>query len=203
MALNDPPERDKKAADRPAPAAAAKTFSGEAEKQRLKLSERNSGSAVSALGARLDIRKLSVDSARKSLRFIAHRCEIGEAGLRVTLVSGEARQIPFASIAGVVVRQLPVDPPWDGALILDIVPAPETAAEPVRIFATTVMNYAAIPGGASSSRLDNTRRFTAFLAERCPGATLDEPTLTFMRGPRAPLRFVNVTQFLEYDLIYG
>ncbi len=186
-----------------AAASPMKTLSGDAEKLRLTLTGRNpTGSQATALGRSFEVKKLGVDSVRKSLRFIVHRCEIADAGLRVTLPSGEARSIPFAGIVGVIARQLPLDPPWDGALILDVVPSIEVSPEPVRIFATTVVNYASIPGGASASRLDNTRRLAAFLQERCPAAVLDDATQEFMRGPKGPLRFASMTQFIEYDIAY-
>jgi len=189
----------------PPSAQAAKTLSGEAEKLRLKLTERNSAAApVSAVGRRLDVKVATgVDEAKKSIRFIAHRCDIGEAGLRVTLASGEVRELAFGQIIGIVARQLPPDPPWDGALILDIVPSKDLTREPVRIFGTTVVNYAAIPGGGTTSRLDNTRRLIAFLRERAPAAVLDEATQEFVRGPKVPQRFANMTQFIEYDATYG
>jgi hypothetical protein len=123
--------------------------------------------------------------------------------LRITLPNGGIRSLPFAGIKAVVVRQLPLDPPWDGALILDVVPETDHGPEPVRIFATTVVNYAAIPGGASTSRLDNTRRFVTFLKEQCPAVVLDTSTEEFMRGPRGPLRFATMTQFIEYDIVYS
>ncbi|MBP9948328.1 MAG: hypothetical protein KBH14_18115 [Vicinamibacteria bacterium] len=189
----------------PRPAQVAKTLSGEAEKLRLKLSERNSAAApVSAVGRRLDVKVATgVDAAKKSIRFIAHRCDIGEAGLRVTLASGDMREVAYGEIIGIVARQLPPDPPWDGALILDIVPSKELTGEPVRIFGTTVVNYAAIPGGGTTSRLDNTRRLIAFLRDRSPAAVLDEATQEFVRGPKVPQRFANMTQFIEYDATYG
>lgn len=180
-----------------------KTLSGDAERLRLTLTGRNpSGTQATALGQTFEVKKLGVDSARKSLRFIVHRCEITEGGLRITLPSGGIRAIPFTGIVGVVVRQLPLDPPWDGALIMDLVPAAELGPDPVRIFATTVVNYAAIPGGASTSRLDNTRRFATFLKDQCPGLVLDDATQEFMRGPRGPSRFATMTQFIEYDIVY-
>jgi hypothetical protein len=64
-----------------------------------------------------------------------------------------------------------------------------------------MVNYAAIPGG-NTNRLDNTRRLTAFLRDRCPGATLDPATEEFVRGPKVPQRFANMTQFIEYDSTY-
>ncbi len=186
-----------------APAPAARTLSGEAEKLRLKMSERQApATAITGTGRTIAARgPAGVDAARKSLRFIAHKCEIGESGLRVTLPSGEARGIPFDQVTAIVARQLPPDPPWEGALLLDIVPSKSASPEPVRIFGSTIVNYAAIPGG-NTNRLDNTRRLTAFLHDRCPGATLDAATEEFVRGPKVPQRFANMTQFIEYDSTY-
>lgn len=188
----------------PAAPPAARTLSGEAEKLRLKMSERQAtATAVTGTGRTITAKgPAGVDAARKSLRFIAHKCEIGESGLRVTLPSGEARDVPFDQVTAIVARQLPPDPPWEGALILDIVPSKTTSPEPVRIFGSTIVNYAAIPGG-NTNRLDNTRRLTAFLKDRCPGATLDAATEEFVRGPKVPQRFANMTQFIEYDANYN
>lgn len=197
----DPPAAPATAV-RPAP---AKTLSGDAEKLRLQMSERIAApSAVSATGRRVETKgPAGVDAARKSLRFIANRFEVGEEGFRAVLPSGAARDIRYDQVAAVVARQLPPDPPWEGAFIVDVVPTREASPEPVRIFGNTVVNYAAIPGGNSSSRLDNTRRLTAFLRDRCPNATLDEATQEFVRGPKVPQRFANMTQFIEYDATYG
>ncbi len=186
-----------------APPPAARTLSGEAEKLRLKMSERQApATAVTGTGRAVASKgPTGVDAARKSLRFIAHKCEIGETGLRVTLSSGEAREIAFDQVTALVARQLPPDPPWDGALLLDIVPQKAASPEPVRIFGSTIVNYAAIPGG-NTNRLDNTRRLTAFLRDRCPGATLDAATEEFVRGPKVPQRFLNMTRFIEYDSTY-
>ena len=192
----------------PAPASrptAVKTLVGDAEKLRLQLSERIAApSAVSATGRRVETKgPAGVDAARKSLRFIANRFEVGAEGFHAVFPSGAARDIRYDQVAALVARQLPPDPPWEGAFIVDVVPTKEASPEPVRIFGNTVVNYAAIPGGSSSSRLDNTRRLTAFLRDRCPKATLDEATQEFVRGPKVPQRFANMTQFIEYDTTYG
>ena len=189
-------------APRPAP---VRTLAGDAEKLRLQMSERNAApSAVSATGRRVETKGAAgVDAARKSLRFIAHRVELGADGFRAVWPTGAARDIRYDQVAAVVARQLPPDPPWEGALIVDVVPVKEASPEPVRIFGTTVVNYAAIPGGSSSSRLDNTRRLTAYLRERCVNANLDAATEEFVRGPKVPQRFANMTQFIEYDAAYG
>jgi len=192
-----PPE-----APRPAP---VKTLSGDAERARLRLSEQNTApSTVSLTGRRVEMKgPAGVDAARKSLRFVANKFEVGAEGFKATLSTGAVRAIRYDQVASLLARQLPPDPPWEGALIVDVVPGGDAASEPVRIFGNTVVNYAAIPGGNSSSRLDNTRRLTAFLRERCPQASVDEGTQEFIRGPKVPPRFANMTQFIEYDTTYG
>jgi hypothetical protein len=186
-------------------APAARTFTGEAEKRRLTLPEKTTTSVPNVIGKKVGVKgPAGVDAARKALRFIAHKVEIRPEGLVATLPSGEPRDLAFADVAQIVVRQLPPDPPWDGAFFVDVVPAATAACgrDPVRIFPTTSVNYAAIPGGSSPSRLDNTRRLAAFLRDKCPAAAIDEATDEFIRGPKVPLRFVNMTQFLEYDTTY-
>lgn len=189
------------AAPAPAPgpaasASAAKVLSGEAEKKRLALTERPDAASAIVRGRRVEAKgPPGVDAARKSLRFIAHKVEIVDDGLRVTDADGGVRDIPFASVARVFARQLPPDPPWDAAMFVDVAPASGT---PVRVFGTTTVNYAAL-GGGSTSRLENTRKLVSFLRDRCVSAVLDEPTREFALGPKVPMKFANMTQFLEYD----
>jgi hypothetical protein len=190
----------------PAPAApAARTFTGEAEKRRLTMPEKTTTSVPTVTGKKVDVKgPAGIDSARKALRFIAHKVEIRPESLVATMPNGEIRDVSYADVARIVTRQLPPDPPWDGAFFIDIVPHPDASGgrDPVRIFPTTTVNYAAVPGGSSPSRLDNTRRLTAFLRDKCPAAAIDDATAEFIRGPKVPLRFVNMTQFLEYDTAY-
>lgn len=178
------------------PSPVARVLSGEAEKKRLALTERQAAPAPTVAGRRRETKgPAGVDAAKKSLRFIAHKVEFTDAGLRVTETSGARRDVPFADVARVFARQLPPDPPWDAAMFVDIVPS---AGDPVRVFGTTTVNYASL-GGSSTSRLENTRRLVGFLREKCPGAALDDATRAFAEGPKVPLKFANMTQFLEYD----
>jgi len=117
--------------------------------------------------------------------------------------SGQGRDVPWADIGRIVVRQLPPDPPGDNGLILDLVAYVGGRWEPVRVFGTTIVNYGALSGGASTSRLDNLRRFARHVRERHPAVAVDDETLGFLESQKAPARFVNMTQFTEYDALYG
>jgi hypothetical protein len=165
------------------------------------MTEQNTGpSRIAMSGRRVEGRGASgADATSKSLRFVLHKLEIGEQGLRGTLPDGSTREVPFAQITRVTARQLPPDPPWEAALFLDIASSVDGGAGPMRVFGTTTVNYAAIPGGSTSSRLDNTRRLAGFLKDRSDDAAIDEGTLEFIKGPKVPPRFANMTQFIEYD----
>jgi hypothetical protein len=145
----------------------------------------------------------SADSVAQALRFTAHRCEIIDGGLRVMSGTGKTREVHWSEMGRLVVRQLPPDPPWDAALLLDIVALMDGARwEPVRIFVTTFVNYGALPGGASTSRLENIRNLARLLREKNPGLALDPETTAFLEGPAPPARFPNMTQFAAYDSHY-
>ena len=139
----------------------------------------------------------------QALRFTADKCEIFDGGLRVTFAPGKMRDVRWTDVGRVVVRQLPPDPPWNAVVLLDVVALVDGARwEPVRIFATTFVNYAALPEGASTSRLENVRNLARFLRDRNPAVALDPETTAFMDGTGVPARFGNMTQFAEYDSGY-
>jgi hypothetical protein len=191
----------------PTTVAASRTLSGDAERRRLQMSAvaAATGSAK-PVHSRKSISMRSsvagVDEAAAALRFVARRCEIGPGGLRAFEPNGKLRDLAWTEIARVVARALPPDPPWDAALLLDLVAPLEGRWQPVRIFSSTLVNYAALPGGASAARIDNLRRFAAHVRERNPSAAVDDETAAFLAGGPVP-RFPDITGFTEYDSVYG
>jgi hypothetical protein len=186
-------------------APAARVLSGDAERQRLQMTERlNTGPAPTVLGRGPISMKgqASVDAAAAALRFLAHKVEILETGLRVTTREGHVREAPWSAIGRIVARQLPPDPPWEAGLLVDLVAFLDGRWEPLRVFTTTLVNFAALEGGASTSRLDNVRRLMRHLRDRNPALALDDDTLAFADG-RPPARLVTLTQLAEYDAVYG
>ena len=135
---------------------------------------------------------------------MAFKCEISPKGLRVTNSRGGVREVAFAELRSLFVRQLPPDPPWSSQILFDVVPAGANGSgEPVRIFGTTVVNYGALPKGASTSRLENLRNFAAHLAAQNSALEIDSDTAQFVRGPKAPARFATMVEFHEYDSRFG
>jgi hypothetical protein len=145
----------------------------------------------------------TTESVAQALRFTAQKCEIVESGLRVTVTPGKTRDVRWGDIGRLVVRQLPPDPPWNASVLLDVIALVDGARwEPVRVFVTTIVNYAALPEGASTSRLDNIRNLTRLLRARNPAVACDPETTAFLDGPAPPARFTSMTQFAEYDSHY-
>ena len=189
-----------------AAAPAARVLSGDAERQRLRLTERLDAGPASTVPGRRSISiksQVSVDSAAATLQFLVQRCEIGEAGLKVTTRDGRVREVAWSVIGRIVARQLPPDPPWDAGLLVDVLAYLDGRWEPLRIFTTTLVNFGALGGEASTSRLENLRRLVRHLRDRQPAMAIDEDTLAFVEGTKAPARFVSMTQLVEYDASLG
>ena len=189
-----------------AAAPAVHVLSGDAERQRLRLTERlDTGPAPTILGRGAMSMKgqASVDAAAAALRFLARRCEIGEAGLRVTPRDGGTHEVAWSGIGRIVARQLPPDPPWDAGVLVDLVAYVDGRWEPLRLFTTTVVNFTALGGEASTSRLDNLRRLCRHVRERHPAVALDDDTLAFVEGSKPPARLLSTSQLAAYDAVYG
>ncbi|HEY6546549.1 MAG TPA: hypothetical protein VI589_01535 [Vicinamibacteria bacterium] len=201
------------AASAPPPRAAsapsvARTFTGDAERRRLELSQAPSVATtrMAPSGHRIETRtRTDADAASSGLRFVARRCEITPSGLAVSSADGSTRTVPYAAVLAVVVRLLPPDPPWSSQPLFDGVvrSADNTAWQAVRVFSTTPVNYGALPGGASTSRLENMRRLGAHLLAQNPQLSLDPETAAFVTGGKPPVRFVSTTHFAEYDQRYS
>ena len=200
---------------RPAPATVhpaatpppTRTFSGDDERRRLELSQAQTATRarIAPSGQRTVVRtKTDADSAASGLRFVARKCEIREAGLKVSYADRPGRDVGYGEIVSFVVRLLPPDPPWSSQPLCDAVvrSADNTAWETVRLFSTTVFNTAALPGGGSTSRLDNMRKLGAHLLAQNPALSLDPETAAFVSEGKPPARFVSTNHFAEYDQRY-
>jgi bisphosphoglycerate-independent phosphoglycerate mutase (AlkP superfamily) len=147
--------------------------------------------------------KASVDAAATALRFVVHKVELLDSGLRATTREGRVREADWSGIGRVVARQLPPDPPWDAGLLVDLVAFFDGRWEPLRVFTTTLVNFAVLEGGSSTSRLENLRRLVRHVREKNPAVALDDDTLAFADGTRPPARFTALAQLAEYDAAYG
>jgi hypothetical protein len=179
-----------------------------AERRRLELSRVSSGGAgltVERVGAVIGDKRASVRKAAGQpvdlLRFAAFRCSFSDTGLTATYRDASTRTLRWADIARVSVRQLPGDPPWDSAIVVDLVSTQEPS--PLRLLTGTFIAFQTLPGGASTSPIENVRRLCQQVRRLCPGAVFDEPTARFCDASGPCPRVLGMRQFSEYDARFG
>ena len=130
------------------------------------------------------------------LRFVVQRLTIGEAGLEAEMVDGKVRWIPWRELGSLFVGQLPVDPPYEKRVFLDLVPrtggAPSSPARPAHL------------RRQGSRRRDSPETFAARLPPRVQDqGRRDQVTRAFVQDKKSPRQFLALSQFAEYDSRYG
>jgi hypothetical protein len=134
------------------------------------------------------------------LRFVVQRLTIGETGLEAEMTDGSTRSLPWRELGTLFVGQLPVDPPYEKRVFLDLVP--RSGGAPLRLLATTRANYDAM-GGAAATSTENFRRLAVHARENNPGLAVDHVTRAFVHDKKSPRQFLAHSQFVEYDTRYG
>ena len=137
-----------------------------------------------------------LDAARKALRFVGSSCEISANGMTATFPDGSKRSIAWTDVDQVNARRLPPDPPFSGAIFVDLV---IRDGQPIRIFGTTRVNYAALPGGAAHRSRDNLGKLGKYVGERNREATLEPSSEPFFTKAAHPHQFQAISQFVDYD----
>jgi hypothetical protein len=139
-----------------------------------------------------------------NIRFLVYRCEVSEQSLRAIYQNATQRELKWFEIASITIRQMPNQEPWEGKLILDIVPnaMPNEKVKPIRISSTTFVNYSALPQGQSASTRENLRRLASYALSRHRLIFLDPGTDYFVHVGQPPVRFISMAQFTEYDSRY-
>lgn len=140
-----------------------------------------------------------------TIRYVAYRCEISTESLRVIYQNASQREIKWYEISSIVIRQMPYQAPWEGKLILDILPN-VTAKEkihPIRILSSTFVNYGFLPQGQSASTKENIRRLAAHILTLNRSVYVDPGTDYFVHAGQPPVRFLSMSQFTEYDARYS
>src|SRR6185295_10711356 len=182
----------------PSPPPASAT--SDAERRRLELTRAASETVVpgyKSLQGRVAASVREVDLAAQ-LRFAAASCEWDEAGLRARTKDASVLAIEWPALREIRARRLPMDPPWNGALIVDFVPAVIDAAHsPIRLLPMTAMSFRGLPGPPATSRRESIRRFIAHVASRCPEAVVEPETRPFVDQGKDSPGFASIGQFSE------
>jgi hypothetical protein len=189
-----------------APAPASATVTSEVERRRLELTRAASQTVVPeyrSLQGRVAASVREVDLAAQ-LRFAAVSCEWDDAGLRARMKDGSLVAVEWSALREIRARRLPPDPPWNGALIVDFVPAIIDAEHsPIRLLPMTAMNFRGLPGPPATSRRESIRRFITHVASRSPQAVVEPQTRPFVEQGKDGPGFGSIGQFSEYDARYG
>jgi hypothetical protein len=140
-----------------------------------------------------------------NLRFAAYRCEMSVETLRIIYQNASQKELKWYEISAIVIRQMPYQAPWEGKLILDIIPnvMAKEKVQPIRILSSTFVNYAFLPQGQSASTKENIRRFAAYILSQNRSVYLDPGTDYFVHAGQPPVRFFSMSQFSEYDSRYS
>jgi hypothetical protein len=157
------------------------------------------GTRTPAIGMRTPT--AAVDSAATALRYVARRCEVREDRLNVVASDGGSRSLAWSEIGEIWIRMLPPERPWDSQVLLEVA-STVAGAEPVRVFATTMLAW---PGGAtpSTSRQANLRRLCQDIAARAPDLVMDDSTRRFLEDAGAPQKLIRMDSVTERDARYA
>jgi hypothetical protein len=140
-----------------------------------------------------------------NLRFVAYRCEISSDRLKIIFQNSSQTELKWFEISALVVRQFPFQPPWEGKVLLDLVPVVGAGEKiyPVRILSSTYVNYGILAQGQSASAKENIRRLASYLLLQNLSIFIDPGTDYFIHAGQPPVRFLSMSQFTEYDSRYG
>ncbi|MCA9674759.1 MAG: hypothetical protein KC464_06960, partial [Myxococcales bacterium] len=144
--------------------------------------------------------KASVDHARAALRFVVTGGTITADGLEVVTEAGDARTVAWRELASVAARRMPPDPPFARTLLVDLVP---TTGSPLRLLASTRLDYRRLPGGAAPSSRENLRRLVTLALAHNGQLEIDAASADFFAGTGEPPTLGSLRLFAEYDARYG
>ena len=163
-----------------------------------------SGSTQSDVG-RSDVLSKSLTPEILNLRFVAYRCEISPNHLKAIYQNATQKEFKWLELSSLIIRQFPFQEPWEGKLLLDIIPnvVAGERVQPVRILSTTYVNYGSLPQDQAASTKENIRRLASYILSQNRSIFVDPGTDYFVHAGQPPVRFLSMSQFVEYDTRYG
>jgi hypothetical protein len=154
---------------------------------------------------RSDVLSKSLTPEILNLRFVAYRCEISPDHLKAIYQNATQKEFKWLELSSLIIRQFPFQEPWEGKLLLDIIPnvVAGEKVQPVRILSTTYVNYGSLPQGQAASTKENIRRLASYILSQNRSIFVDPGTDYFVHAGQPPVRFLSMSQFVEYDTRYG
>jgi hypothetical protein len=140
-----------------------------------------------------------------NVKFVAYRCEISPDHLKAIYQNATQKEFKWLELSSLIIRQFPFQEPWDGKLLLDIIPnvVAGEKVQPVRVLSTTYVNYGSLPQGQAASTKENIRRLASYILSQNRSIFVDPGTDYFVHAGQPPVRFFSISQFAEYDTRYG
>ena len=154
---------------------------------------------------RSDVLSKSLTPEIVNLRFVAYRCEISADNLKAIYQNATQKEFKWLELNSLVIRQFPFQEQWEGKLMLDIIPnvVAGEKVQPVRILSTTYVNYGSLPQGQAASTKENIRRLASYILSQNRSIFVDPGTDYFVHAGQPPVRFLSMSQFVDYDTRYG
>jgi hypothetical protein len=154
---------------------------------------------------RSDVLSKSLTPEILNVRFVAYRCEISPDHLKAIYQNATQKEFKWLELSSLIIRQFPFQEPWEGKLLLDIIPnvVAGEKVQPVRILSTTYVNYGSLPQGQAASTKENIRRLASHILSQNRSIFVDPGTDYFVHAGQPPVRFLSISQFVEYDSRYG
>ena len=161
-------------------------------------------SVAATIETRTDPLSKSITPEILNIRFAIYRCEISSDQFKAIYQNATQKELKWYEISAIVVRQFPYQAPWEGKLLLDIVPVVVAGEKmhPCRVLSNTYVNYGVLPQGQSTSTKENMRRLAAFILSQSRSIFVDPGTDYFVHAGQPPVRFLSMAQFVEYDSQY-
>jgi hypothetical protein len=129
-----------------------------------------------------------------TLKFVVRTVDVDDGG-----VTTGGRRIEWRDVAKLRARRMPPDPPFDKALIVDIVPR---SGEPIRLLTSSLIDTTRASFPKQMIAKDTFRRILAAARTGCPGVDVDDGTAAFIAGDEAPVLGA-VRQLVEQEQTYS
>ncbi|MBR57706.1 MAG: hypothetical protein CMH54_06560 [Myxococcales bacterium] len=144
--------------------------------------------------------RLEARGKETSLRFLVDHIELTDDGLTARRDGALMPAFTWAEISELRVRKLPFDPPFEGAVFLDIVLS--EGLPPLRISQITNGNFHVLDGSALGYK-DNLRRIANRVLSQKPDVRVEPDSRAFLIDRKAPSSLATAEDLTAFDQSYA
>jgi hypothetical protein len=150
-------------------------------------------------GVESDASSPEVASVIDFVRFVALDCAVSEAGVRAAFADGHVSRTAWEQVASVVVRRLPLDEPYGGQIMVDILSTASREGDqpPVRLMtATKIRGVDDVKSAGDTAAM--LRLAVRHILHESPNVSAGLDVMHFTQG-KEPANFSSVQEFEMYD----